>query len=94
MHARIESPALTVPGALEALQGLSDAGPARASPRRRCPSSSCAPSQINGCSISVDITLAQLRIAGEPGRAHLPLVAALARRRRTYTDVGAGPRWR
>ena len=25
MHARIESPALTVPGALEALQGLSNA---------------------------------------------------------------------
>ena len=75
MHARIESPALTVPGALEALQKLSDAVRQTGIPETTLSLVELRASQINGCSICVDIHSRELRIAGEPDE-RIFLVAA------------------
>ena len=65
MHARIDSPALTVPGALEALQGLSQAAKQANVPDTTMYLVELRASQINGCSICVDIHSRQLKMAGE-----------------------------
>jgi len=85
MHARIESPALTVPGALEALQKLSDAVRQTGIPETTLSLVELRASQINGCSICVDIHSRELRIAGEPDE-RISLVAAW-REAPYYTDA-------
>lgn len=65
MHARIDSPALTVPGALEALQGLSAAVRQSGVPETTLSLVDLRASQLNGCSICVDIHSRELRMAGE-----------------------------
>jgi AhpD family alkylhydroperoxidase len=66
MHSRIDNPAITVPGALEALQAI-----ARAVRQARIPESTLylvelRASQINGCGVCVQIHSLELRHAGEP----------------------------
>ena len=85
MHARIESPALTVPGALEGLQKLSDAVRQTGIPESTLSLVELRASQINGCSICVDIHSRELRIAGEPDE-RIFLVAAW-REAPYYTDA-------
>lgn len=85
MHARIESPALTMPGALEALQKLSDAVRQTGIPESTLSLVELRASQINGCSICVDIHSRELRIAGEPDE-RIFLVAAW-REAPYYTDA-------
>jgi AhpD family alkylhydroperoxidase len=65
MHARIDNPALTVPGALEALQGLSNAIKQAGIPETTLYLVELRASQINGCSTCVDIHSRQLKLAGE-----------------------------
>ena len=65
MHARIDSPALTVPGALEALQGLGNAAKQAGIPETTLNLVELRASQINGCSVCVDIHSRQLKMAGE-----------------------------
>ena len=65
MHARIDSPALTVPGALEALQGLGNAVRQSGLPETTRYLVDLRASQINSCSICVDIHSRELRLAGE-----------------------------
>ena len=85
MHARIESPALTVPGALEALQTLSDAVRQTGIPETTLSLVELRASEINGCSICVDIHSRELRLAGEPDE-RIFLVAAW-REAPYYTDA-------
>lgn len=65
MHARIDSPALSVTGALEALQQLSAAVRRTGIPETTLALVELRASQINGCSICVDIHSRELRMAGE-----------------------------
>src|SRR5579871_3782809 len=69
MRARINSPALSVPGALDALQAFSKAA-LDAADRAGLPSNtldliSLRASQINGCAVCLDIHSRTLRKAGE-----------------------------
>lgn len=66
MQARIENPATTVPGAMQALQKL-----AAATQRSGVPASTrylveLRASQINGCSVCADMHSRELKAAGEP----------------------------
>jgi AhpD family alkylhydroperoxidase len=65
MHARIDSPALSVSGALDALQQLSAAVRRTGLPETTLALVELRASQINGCSICVDIHSRELRMAGE-----------------------------
>lgn len=65
MHARIDSPALSVSGALDALQQLSAAVRRTGIPETTLALVELRASQINGCSICVDIHSRELRMAGE-----------------------------
>jgi AhpD family alkylhydroperoxidase len=72
MHARIESPALGVPGALPALQALAAAVREAGLAETTVALVELRASQINGCSICCDIHSRQLELAGEPAhRVHL-----------------------
>lgn len=66
MHARIDNPALTVPGALEALQALGSAVRRADIPETTLYLVELRASQINGCSICVDMHSHELKLAGEP----------------------------
>ncbi len=66
MHARIDNPALTVPGALKALQALGNAVRRADIPETTLYLVELRASQINGCSICVDMHSHELRLAGEP----------------------------
>ncbi len=66
MHARIENPALTVPGALQALQGLGLAARQADIPETTLYLVELRASQINGCSICVDMHSHELKLSGEP----------------------------
>ena len=66
MHARIDSPALTVPGALKALQGISNAVKQADIPETTLYLVELRASQINGCGVCVDIHTRELKHAGEP----------------------------
>jgi AhpD family alkylhydroperoxidase len=66
MHARIDSPTLTVPGALKALQELGNAARQSGVPLTTLSLVEVRASQINGCSICVDMHSRELRNAGEP----------------------------
>ena len=66
MHARIDNPALTVPGALEPLQALGNAVRQADIPATTLSLLELRASQINGCSICVDMHSHELELAGEP----------------------------
>jgi AhpD family alkylhydroperoxidase len=75
MQARIDNPAVTVPGALAALQALSTAVKAIDIPETTLQLVELRASQINGCGICVDMHARALKFAGEPD-ARLHTVAA------------------
>ena len=66
MHARIENPALTVPGAMQALQKLAEAPKRAGVPETTALLVVLRASQINGCSVCVDMHSRELKEAGEP----------------------------
>jgi AhpD family alkylhydroperoxidase len=66
MQARIESPALTVPGALQALQKLGTVAQRAGVPATTRYLLELRASQINGCSICIDMHSRELKAAGEP----------------------------
>jgi AhpD family alkylhydroperoxidase len=65
MQARIENPALTVPGAIQALQSLGTAIKHADVPDTTLYLVELRASQINGCSVCVDIHSRELKAAGE-----------------------------
>src|ERR1700691_3192604 len=67
MQARIKTPALSVPGALEALQQLGAAAASAGIPETTLYMVHLRASQINGCSVCVDIHSRELEHAGETG---------------------------
>ena len=66
MHARIDSPALTVPGALKALQGIGKALKQADISATTLYLVELRASQINGCGVCVDMHSRELKQAGEP----------------------------
>jgi AhpD family alkylhydroperoxidase len=75
MQPRINSPAQTVPGALQALQKLGNAAQHAGLPATTHYLLHLRASQINGCSICVDMHSRELKAAGEPD-ARINTVAA------------------
>jgi AhpD family alkylhydroperoxidase len=77
MHARIKNPALSVPGALEAFQALGAAASATSAgiPETTLYMAQLRASQINGCSVCVDIHTRELEHTGESSE-RIHLVAA------------------
>src|SRR5581483_2181152 len=75
MEARIDSPALTVPGALQALHAIADALKEAGIPETTLYLVELRASQINGCGVCVDIHSRELELAGEPA-ARINTVAA------------------
>jgi AhpD family alkylhydroperoxidase len=65
MQARIKNPALSVPGALEALQQFAAAANTAGIPETTIYMVHLRASQINGCSICVDMHSRELEYAGE-----------------------------
>lgn len=65
MEHRIESPALTVPGALKALQGLGTAAKQADIPETTLQLVHLRASQINGCGVCIDMHSRELKNAGE-----------------------------
>jgi AhpD family alkylhydroperoxidase len=70
MQARIENPALSVPGALEALQQLGASATTAGIPETTLYMVHLRASQINGCSVCVDIHARELVHAGDSERIH------------------------
>ena len=66
MEARIDNPAISVPGALQALQALADAATHAGIPETTLYLVHLRASQINGCGVCVDIHSRELKLAGEP----------------------------
>jgi AhpD family alkylhydroperoxidase len=66
MQARIENPALTVPGAMPALQKLGAAIKHADVPDTTLYLIELRTSQINGCSVCIDMHSRELKAAGEP----------------------------
>ncbi len=66
MQARIKNPALLVPGALEAAQNLGASATTAGIPETTLYMVHLRASQINGCSVCVDIHSRELKAAGEP----------------------------
>src|ERR1700757_169268 len=66
MEPRIESPALTVPGVMPALQRLSSAVKKAGVPETTLYLLELRASQINGCAVCADMHSRELRAAGEP----------------------------
>ncbi len=65
MQARIKNPALIVPGALEAFQKLGASAKGAGIPKTTLSLVELRASQINGCSVCVDIHSRELEHAGE-----------------------------
>jgi AhpD family alkylhydroperoxidase len=65
MHPRIESPALSVPGVMPALQKLGTATKRAGLPETTHKLIELRASQINGCSVCVDMHTRELKAAGE-----------------------------
>jgi AhpD family alkylhydroperoxidase len=68
MHARIDNPAITVPGALQAMQGIANAAKQADILETTLYLVELRASQINGCGVCVDIHSRELQQAGEPDR--------------------------
>ena len=66
MQPRIDNPALTVPGALKALQGIANAARKADIAETTLYLVELRASQINGCGVCVDIHTRELEHAGEP----------------------------
>jgi AhpD family alkylhydroperoxidase len=66
MQSRINNPAMTVPGAMEALQKLGAAARRAGVPASTLYLIEVRASQINGCSVCVDMHSRELKAAGEP----------------------------
>jgi AhpD family alkylhydroperoxidase len=66
VEARIDTPALTVPGALKALQGIGYAAMHADIPETTLYLVQLRASQINGCGVCVDMHSRELKHAGEP----------------------------
>jgi AhpD family alkylhydroperoxidase len=66
MQARIESPAVTVPGAIQALQRLSAAVRHAGVPESTLYLVQMRASQINGCAVCLDMHSREMKHAGEP----------------------------
>ena len=66
MHVRIDSPALTVPGALKPLQEIGNAAKQADIAETTLYLVELRASQINGCGVCVDIHSRELKHAGEP----------------------------
>lgn len=66
MDSRIDSPALTVPGAMKALQELGNAAKQADIPATTLYLVVLRASQINGCGVCVDMHSRELKNAGEP----------------------------
>ncbi len=75
MQARIKNPALTVPGALEAFQELGASATTAGIPETTLYMVQLRASQINGCSVCVDIHSRELEHAGESSE-RIHMVAA------------------
>ncbi|MGA9859000.1 MAG: carboxymuconolactone decarboxylase family protein [Solirubrobacteraceae bacterium] len=75
MQARIKNPALTVPGALEALKNLSASATTAGIPETTLYLVHLRASQINGCSVCVDIHSRELEAAGESSARVLTVAA-------------------
>ena len=75
MQARIENPALSVPGTLEALQNLGASATTAGIPETTLYMVHLRASQINGCSVCVDIHSRELEHAGESSE-RIHMVAA------------------
>ncbi len=75
MQARIENPAITVPGAMQALQSLADATKRCGVPQITLYLVHLRASQINGCSVCVDMHSRELKAAGEPDERIFTLAA-------------------
>lgn len=69
MHARIDNPAITVPGALQAMQGIANAAKQADILETTLYLVELRASQINGCGVCVDIHSRELQQAGEPDSA-------------------------
>ena len=65
MQARIKNPAVTIPGVLEALQQLGASATSAGIPETTLYMVNLRASQINGCSVCVDIHSRELEHAGE-----------------------------
>jgi AhpD family alkylhydroperoxidase len=65
MEARIPNPAMTVPGAMEALLALSKSATKAGIPHRTLDLVHLRASQINGCGVCVDMHAKDLKRAGE-----------------------------
>jgi AhpD family alkylhydroperoxidase len=65
MHARIKNPALSVPGALDALRQLGESATTAGIPETTLYMVDLRASQINGCAVCVDIHSRELEYAGE-----------------------------
>ena len=65
MQSRMKSPALTLPGAMEALQSLSKSIAHGGIPRKTLEMCNLRASQINGCSVCVDMHSRALKKLGE-----------------------------
>jgi len=74
-QARIQNPALTVPGALDALQQLGVSAQHAGIPEATLAMVTLRASQINGCSVCVDIHTRELEQIGESSQ-RIHLVAA------------------
>ena len=66
MQPRIKNPVLTVPGAMEALQKLGAAAQKAGVPATTLYLIEVRASQINGCSVCLDMHSRELKAAGEP----------------------------
>jgi AhpD family alkylhydroperoxidase len=75
MQARIKNPVFLVPGALEALEQLGNASASAGIPETTLYLVHLRASQINGCSVCVDIHSRELEFAGESGE-RINMVAA------------------
>ena len=75
MSARITNPVMTVPGALDALQKLGDAARDAGVPLTTLHLIEVRASQINSCSVCLDIHTREMKAAGEPDE-RIAMVAA------------------
>jgi AhpD family alkylhydroperoxidase len=75
MEARIENPVQTVPGALQALQKFSSSAKHSDLPETTLKLVELRASQINGCSVCVDMHSRELKAAGEPDERVFTLAA-------------------
>jgi AhpD family alkylhydroperoxidase len=75
MQARIKNPALSLPGALDAFQQLAAAATSAGVPETTLYMVQLRASQINGCSVCIDIHTRELEHAGESSE-RIHLVAA------------------